>query len=251
MSIHRPRQPCAASRARASWTYPAFLVGTALAFGLGACLVQGEPDSTVARITLALGGVAKGGSVAPADAVDLAERPCYVAASVTAPDLPAPATSAWACDPGEQPGGTAELVLELPAGADRSLRIVAFLVEQDGLHTFAATSRHDWPSGEVELDVDATEVATGDVDAFVTGAERDVISARLVDLDSGVLLPSVPAIPLEGGFHFTISRVPQGRFFGLELELAGGARHEVLDCAVWATPGSVRVVSVDVAEDRC
>lgn len=240
------------TRPRAPRLHPAtLLAGAALTISLCACLVRGEPDPTVAQITLALGGVTKGGPVAATDAVDLDERPCYVAASVSAPDLAEPVMSAWACDRGEAPGGTAALTLELPAGSDRTLQVVAFVREEDGLHTFTALTHHDWPSGPVDVDVDATEVAVGDVDGFVTGAAHDVVSARLVDLDTGALLPSVPAIPSEGGFHFTISRVPAGRFFGLKLELAGGAPHEIVDCALWTTPGSVRVVNVDVAEDRC
>ncbi len=215
------------------------------------CFVDGTSDPARARITVDLGGVTKGGPVSQDDTVDLAERACYVAASVTAEDLSEPLRTAWACDPGESPGGTVELELDVPAGGERELRVVAFLVEDEGLVTLTAFQREDWPSGVVDVDLDLTEANPGSVDGFITGSDQDITEVRLVDIDTGVLLPPGPVTASGGGFHFTLDRVPQGRFFRLQVHLSGGETREVTDCAIWATAGSVRVVNVDLAADHC
>ncbi len=236
---------------RASFSCALLLGALAPALLSAACFVDGTADPVAARITLALGGVTKGGLVAPDETIDLDERPCYVAATVSAEDLAAPVRAAWACDPGDTPGGTAELSLEVPAGDERELQVVVFLMEPEGLVTLTDFRREDWSSGVVDLDITPTEAATGQVDGFITGTDRDVVAVRLVDNETGVRLPPVATTASGGGFHFTADRVPRGRFFRLELELTDGETHEVTDCAVWATEGSVTVVDVDVAADRC
>lgn len=222
-----------------------------LATLLPACFVQGTDEPATARITVALGGVAKGGPVDPESLVDLDQRPCYLGAAVTAEDLAAPLTTAWACDPGESTPGTVDLDLEVPAGGERELRVVAFLMEADGLVTLTAFVRDDWPSGVVDLDVPLTESPRGRVDGSITGSDQDVVSVRLVDVETGVRLPAVPATASGGAFHFTADRVPQGRFFTLSVELADTTEKEVRDCTIWATEGTVRVVNVSLSSESC
>ena len=216
-----------------------------------ACFVDGQPDRSVVSLSLGLGGVTKGGPVAPDDVVDLGERPCFVHARISAVDLPHPVSAAWACDVGEDVGGEVGLDLEVQSGAARDLRVVVFLAEPEGLVTLSSFSTHDLAAGPVDLSVEVTEVPVGTVDGFITGADRDVLSARLVDLETGVLLPPLPATASGGGFHFTTSRLPRGRFFGLSLELAGGTLLEIPDCPVYATEGTVRVLQVDAASGSC
>lgn len=225
--------------------------GASFALGTAACFVEGQADPSVVTLTLGLGGVTKGGPVAPDDRVDLGERPCYVGARITAVDLPQPVAEAWACDAGEEPGGEVSLDLEVQSGHDRELRVVVFLAEPEGLVTLSSYSTHDLLAGPMDLTVEVTEVPVGALDGFVTGTEHDVVSARLEDLETGVLLPPLPATASGGGFHFSTTRLPRGRFFGLSLELTGGTLLEIPDCPVYATEGTVRVLEVDASSGSC
>ena len=83
------------------------------------------------------------------------------------------------------------------------------------------------------------------------GAPSDVVQVILTDLDSGVRMPPVEATALGGGFHFDVPWIPRGRFFGLTLILVGGESLEMLDCPIYVTPGSVRVLDVDAANGQC
>lgn len=230
---------------------PIPVLGLLLCLGLPGCFVQGEPDRAAVSLHLGLGGVAKGGPVDPTAPVDLDLRPCFVGVRVSAVDLAAPVTAAWACDPGEAPGGEVDLALEVPSGAARELRVVAFLAEPEGLVTLSGFATHDLAPGAADLTVTPEEVPTGAVDGFVTGAAEGVTAARLVDLETGVVLPALPVTASGGGYHFSFDRLPRGRFFGLVLELDGGGTLEIPDCPVYATEGTVRVLAVDAQAGSC
>lgn len=216
-----------------------------------ACFVQGEPDRAVVSIRLGVGGDPKGKAVAPDEPIDLALRPCFVGVEVDAADLPAPVSAAWACDPGETPALEAELELTVYAGASREIRAVAFLNEDGWITTFAAYDATDLAPGLVTLDLTLDELEVGTVDGFITGAPADVVQAILTDLDSGVRMPPVETTASGSGFHFEVPWLPRGRFFGLTLILVGGDVLEMLDCPVYVTPGSVRVLNVDAADGSC
>ncbi|MDY0001173.1 MAG: hypothetical protein RBU30_07765, partial [Polyangia bacterium] len=222
-----------------------------ISFPFAACFVEGRGELSLVTVSLGLGGVTKGKAIDPDETVDLAEHPCFVGARISATDLPHPVRAAWACEAGEEPGGEVGLDIEVQSGSARELRVVVFLAEPEGLVTLASYSTHDLAAGAVDLSVEVTEVPTGSVDGFVTGADRDVLSARLMDLETGVLLPPLPTTASGGGFHFTTSRLPRGRFFGLYLELAGGTLLEIPDCPVYATEGTVRVLQVDASSGSC
>jgi len=218
---------------------------------MGGCFVQGEPERAVVSIRLGVGGDPKGRRVMAGDTVDLSEQPCYVGVEVDADDLPASVGSAWACDPGEAPTLSTELELTVNAGTDRQLRAVAFLNEDGWITTFAAYDATDLAPGLVTWELTLQELEVGTVDGMVTGAPADVAQVRLTDLDSGVRLPPVEATALGEGFHFEVHWLPRGRFFGLTLIFVGGEELEVLDCPVYVTPGSVRVLSVDANAGSC
>jgi len=222
-----------------------------LALTLMACFVRGEPEQAVVSIRLGVGGDPKGKVVAPDETIDLSERPCFVGVEVDAADLPAPVSTAWACDPGETPTLEANLELTVNAGASREIRSVAFLNEDGWITTFAAYDATDLAPGLVTLDLTLDELEVGAVDGFVTGASSDVVQAILTDLESGVRMPPVQATASGGGFHFEVPWLPRGRFFGLTLILVGGEALEMVDCPVYVTPGSVRVLDVDAADGSC
>ncbi len=233
-------------------TVLALLLGGLMVAGLDSgCFVQGEPERAVVSIQLGVGGVPKGRRVEADETVDLSEQPCYVGVEVDADDLPASVTSAWACEPGEIPELSAELELTVNAGSNRQLRAVAFLNEDGWITTFAAYDTTDLAPGLVTWALTLQELEVGTVDGFVTGATTDVVQVRLTDLDSGVRLPPVDATASGEGFHFEVSWLPRGRFFGLTLILSSGETLEMLDCPVYVTPGSVRVLDVDAAGGSC
>jgi hypothetical protein len=215
------------------------------------CFVQGQPDRAVVSVRLAVGGASKGKVVTAGEDIDLAERPCYVGVEVDAADLPEPVAAAWACDPGETPGLTAELELTVNAGAQREVSAVAFLHEDGWITTFAGYDATDLAPGLVTVDLPLQELEVGVIDGFVWDAPADVVQVILTDLDSGVRMPPVDATASGGGFHFDVPWLPRGRFFGLTLILVGGAPLPMLDCPVYVTPGSVRVLDVDAANGSC
>lgn len=240
----RSRLSCVALRACAAG-------GLSFALVASACFVDGQPDRAAVSVSLGLGGVTKGGPVDSDADIRLDVRPCYVGARVTAMDLASPVVAAWACDPGEAPGGEVELDLEVASGLGRELRVVVFLAEPEGLVTLTSFTTLDLAPGSVDVDVALVEAPVGEVDGYVTGADRDVVAAYFVDLETGVELPAVPATASGAGFHFTTDRLPRGRFFGLRLEFVGGEILEISDCPVYAAEGSVRVLHVDAASGSC
>ncbi len=218
---------------------------------VGGCFVQGEAERSVVSIQLNVGDDPKGKIVEPGETIDLAHHACFVGVEVNADDMSEPVVAAWACDPGDEPALSAQLELTVTAGADREIRAVAFLNEDGWITTFAGYDATDLPPGLVELDLTLGELEVGTVDGLVTGAPADVVQVVLTDLDSGVRMPPVEATASGAGFHFEIPWIPRGRFFGLTLILVGGEPLEMLDCPIYVTPGSVRVLDVDATNGRC
>jgi hypothetical protein len=227
------------------------LLGLLLGGGCGGA--DGPPVTEVrAAFVLSAGGVAKGGSVTPADRVDLTERPCYVGLRVTAPDLLAPVTAAWACDPGEAPAGQVDLTLEVASGVDRVLTGVAFLMEGDRVLTFVGSPAPiDLTPGAADLALTVTEATTGAVDLALVGGPEDLAALQLMDLQTGVFFPASPVEPSDGGHRVTLPEVPQGRFFQPVLRRASGAAEAMEDCAIYAIPGATRQVTLTVLDGSC
>ena len=228
------------------------LLPLALSLGLAGCFV--EPESPFASVTFALElgeGSGVGSPVVPGAAVDLTERPCYVAVRISAPDLAVPASAAWACAPGSSPGARVDMELSVPAGAAREIEVVAFVAAGSELVTFVSYQQNDLDSGPVTLDVVCDEVPTGTLEATVSGAPSPIVRVVLTDLLTGArLLTLVPAWE-EGAAHFNASGLPRGRFFGLEMELESGEVLEAPDCPVYVIGGSVRKIEVDAAAGGC
>ncbi len=218
---------------------------------MGGCFVQGEAERAVVSIRLGVDGDLKGKVVEPHETIDLADRPCFVGVEVNADDMPEPVSAAWACDPGDEPTLSAQLELTVNAGADREIRTVAFLNIDGWISTFAGYDATDLAPGLVELNLTLPELEVGEIDGFITGAPADVVQVILTDTESGVRMPPVDATASGAGFHFEVPWIPRGRFFGLTLILVGGEALEMLDCPVYVTPGSVRVLDVDAANGSC
>ena len=215
------------------------------------CFVKGVDEDTVISVSLAVGDESKGREVLPSEIIDLDERPCYVGVQVDADDLVEPVRTAWACDPGEDPGAQVDLSLTVTPGDDRTISVVVFLNESGLVTGFAGYSTQSLASGPVDLSLDVEELPAGSIDGFITGASGDVSRVILTDLETGVRLPSLETTASGGGFHFGTDRVPQGRFFSLTIVLAGGQEIEIIDCAVYATAGTVRVLTVDADASSC
>jgi hypothetical protein len=223
----------------------------ALLWLVSGCFVQGEEEHTVVSIRLGIDGDPKGRTVEPDETIDLADHRCFVGVEVNADDMPEPVVAAWACDPGEDAPLSAELELTVHAGASREIRAVAFVKEDGWITTFASYDATDLTPGLVELKLTLDELEVGSVDGLISGAPADVVQVILTDLDSGVRMPPVDATASGGGFHFDIPWIPRGRFFGLTLILVGGEPLEMLDCPIYVTPGSVRVLDVDATNGSC
>lgn len=231
-----------------------FLLGLLGSLPASGCVGLDGPPVTEVRAALVLspGGVAKGGSVTPADRVDLGERPCFVGLRVTAPDLLEAVTAAWACDVGEAPAGQVDLILEVASGADRSVSGVAFLREDDRVVTFVGSPEPiDLTPGAADLALTVTEVATGAVDLALIDGPADLADLQIMDLQTGVFFPALPLEPADAGHRITLPEVPQGRFFQPVLRRASGAAEAMQDCAIYAIPGATRQVTLTVVDGSC
>jgi len=189
----------------------------------GAC--QSTDDSLVlARFSLP--GVEEGESQGPlrdADGIfDLQAYPLYVSLEVTGPDME-PAQAVWPAQADEFLPGTqeVELVLNVPAGTDRALTAVAFLM--DGSETFSFQSQAptvlELAAGTTtDVDLDLVELDAG----TVTGAApAQALQVWLVDALTMVRLAEVPA---DAG-TFAVAGAPYGRQLLLVWTDGGGTVH--------------------------
>jgi hypothetical protein len=195
--------------------------GTVAALVLAGCGVDRIDDGSVIRLLVPLDEHAPGGSGGAVrderGMFDLEQVGVYVLVTVSAEDIEAPITTDW---PDVMPAAApaqAEIEIMVPAGSDRTIEVMALVVDEGGeLEVFSGRVTESLPGGnEVDLEIALEPESTSSVDTTLgmpAGVEAgEVHAVHPVDAAERVLYPAATFTVEGGAIHVTAGSLPPAR----------------------------------------
>ena len=184
--------------------------------------------------------------------VDLTETPFFVQAGLEADDIAEVVTDSWAGDLLET-GDTVDLVLEVPSGPSRRLRVVAFVWDGSSVYTYKYFQTIEFlDPGSQTVQASPELASTWTLEGVLTNFTETPETIVLQDILTGVRFPEAEAQLSGDEATFSFTDIPVGRFFYLRIRWAeSGLSEPLYFCPVFFGQAASVARIIDLLHESC